>query len=136
MNVKVLIFTIHNNTLEDVYGNLMNLPWKYLEFQWSGFMSEGCILGQFILRLMSRSLTLQQLVIKEYPIGVELKEGNRPEGELQLPNLKTIWLPARGFRQFRDLFSTLLARAPNVQELLNFVSPYWIAVGGTYLRMH
>ena len=48
--------------VEDVYGNLIKMPRKYLEFKWSTKIVDDCLLGQFILRLMSRSFTVEQLI--------------------------------------------------------------------------
>ena len=110
--------SLNRKSVEDVYGNLVTWPWKYLEVKWGMYLKQDCLLGQLILRLMCRSLTLEQLCIKDIPRGVELKAKNREQGELELPKLKILQLPDGSFHFPReDLLPGVLARAPNVEEL-------------------
>ena len=57
------------------------------------------------------------------PVEIELKVENLPEGERDLPKLKTIQLPEQHLQRFPELLPNLLGRARNVQELLNDVYP-------------
>ena len=119
--------SLNRKSVEDVYGNLVTWPWKYLEVKWGMYLKQDCLLGQLILRLMCRSLTLEQLCIKDIPRGVELKAKNREQGELELPKLKILQLPDGSFHFPReDLLPGVLARAPNVEELRNIVEPDWM----------
>lgn len=88
-------------------------------------MTGDCILGQFILRLMSRSLTLEQFIIKAMPEGLELKEENRRKGEAKLPKLRSVLVPDpfTFCRPDQELLPSLLARAQNLEELRNVLPP-------------
>ena len=120
------VFPTHSRRVDDIYSNMMKTPWKYLEFEWR--MSDDCVLGQFVIKLMISSLTLEHLAIKDIPSGVELKDENMPaDDEVGLPKLKTILLPSTNL-QFcfkSGLVTNLLARAPNA-GLANSLHPRWI----------
>ena len=109
--------------VEEAYENLLRMPWKYLETDWTGCMTEDCVLGQFILRLMSRSLTLEHVIMKYVPEKFKLKEENRPQEEFELPKLKTIEFSEHSIKSCPALLPTLLARARNVEELHTVFSP-------------
>ena len=117
------VVSLCHKIVEDAYGNLLATPLRYLEVRWSSYMTGNCILGQLILRLISRSLTLEHLVIREMHPRVELKDENRPEGAFELPRLTTIQLPEEHFQRFPELLPSLLARAPNVEELVEHFYP-------------
>ena len=110
-----------HKAVEDACGNLLKTPWKYLEYDWRTYRNIDCILGQFILRLMLRSLTLEQLVIKSMPPSMELKDKSGPEGAFELPRLKFIQVPDFVVWHFHDLLSDLMSRAPSIEELGNVV---------------
>ena len=73
--------------IEDIYGSLLEMPVKHLTFNWSKTgNTENCPLGQLIMRLMRRSLTLEHLHIKDIPTEIKLQDENRPEGDHYFQN--------------------------------------------------
>ena len=116
------VSSLIRQTVQDGYENLVKMPWKYLEIQWSREMPKHreCLLGQFIMRLMVKSSTLEHLIIKDMPLGIPLKGANIPQGELELPKLKILQVPEEEFRPLETRWlPSLLARAPNAHSEAN-----------------
>ena len=119
---------------EEIYGNLLKMPLKYLKFWWWG-KAEDCVLAQLIMKLMARSLTLEQLEIADISRkdGFRQKEGEQEEKEqYQLPNLSTLQIYDTEIMGAADelfwgnVLRTICNRAPNLQVLKNTVSLHWI----------
>ena len=118
--------------IEEIYGNLAKMTLKYLEFDWSRYSrTEDCVLGQFLLTLMARSMTLEYLYIKDIPRAVRLEvEGGKDKQEFQLPKLKIFQHRDPLFESPRysdenvwlNLLRIVCSRAPNLEELKSKVT--------------
>ena len=115
--------------VEDVYENIMETPWKYLEFKRRPVGTESCLLGQLMLRLLSKSLTLEELVITDLPGAIQQRDTHAAGSAFELPKLRILHVPGSSMYQGgRDFLRSLLAGAPNVQELQTIVTPQWIPI--------
>ena len=64
-------------TIHQVYGNLLQLPLKYLTFKWNSDGNTAKFpLGQVLLSLMAGSVTLGEVNIREIPMNARLEPQN------------------------------------------------------------
>ena len=116
------------SSMEDIYGNLLNMNIKYLQLLWyDEGRSDRCALEKFILRFLATSQTLENLHLMQAPPGILLEQEDWHSDQVRLPNLRTIKLGFKidleedGFENHRANFSAIVARAPNLQEVQNRV---------------
>ena len=132
--LSITIEETHECNAEDVCGNLLDMPVKYLDFSWQKRPgSKICALGSFILRLLATSQSLESLNIMRAPTEVIFEQVDWPKPQAQLPKLRTLNFEnqkSMGREKFegydRANFLQLLARAPNLEEVQSRCPLDWL----------
>ena len=108
---------LQGQDIKDVFGNILSMPLKHLEFTWRG--EEDCLVGQILIRFLTILATLEYLKVGELATNVKQEDSSRSREEYCLLSLKILEI-CGGYdysTMHSDLLTQIIRLAPGWEEL-------------------